>query len=454
MIDLTFFITIIIIFLGSLLGAWLRSRSRDACLAAFEDYHVTLEMDDGHRVWGRLDVLPTGLEFHYRSAIQDEKHLESSYLLYSSEYEHIQAIYRYGDNLDTHMQTRRAKEIQRSFHPNIFRRTARNLRNFINTASDSMSEVIGLAVGRARKPAGRFIDETSETHLRQIGSNVLGHVGQDADPLLERLIGQKIVFETIEDGVVHEHVGIFKNYTRDFYEIVDVQFPCREKITIEKQRSRRLAGLEIKVEKDKITVKNNCTSPVLLHSLKTETSEQLLDVVVDVDGDVAVFSEHPFTKATLNARIIRELDIILPRTRSVIRHRAEVKTKLSLTDIIFDVGVLLPLGDRQERIVAELRKKLAAHPNDAHAMATLGAQLMKLQQFDEAEELLAQAYALRYSLPDNGRGVELRLAELRRRQERKKQGSLASLAPAPPTAPSDEINLDVSAPSTKSLQEP
>lgn len=443
MIDWTFIITIVVIFFGSLLGAWLRSRQRDPCLADFDDYHITLEMDSGQRIWGKLDVLPTGLEFHYRSAIQDEKHLESSYLLYSSEFEHIQAIYRYGDDLDPERQARRAKEIQRSFHPNVFRKTGRSLKNFINAASESLSEMIGLVIGRARKPAGKFIDETSETHLKQIGSNVLGHVGQDTDPLFERLIGQKIVFETIEKGVVHEHVGIFKDYTRDFYEILDVQFPSREKITIEKQQPKQLAGLNIRAENDTVIVKSACESPVLLLSLKTGEQEQMLDIVVDSGGEVTIYSEFEFTKAILNARIVRELDMILPRTRAVIRHRAEIETKLRLTDVIFDVGVLLPLGDRQERITIDLRKKLAENPNDACTMALLGTQLMKLQQLDEAEKLLTRAYAMRYSLPDNGRGVELRLRELQRRREHQMQLLPPSPSPLPDAPLTEDISIDV-----------
>ncbi len=416
MIDWSFIITICVIFGASLLGAWLRSRRRDACLVSFNGFHVTLETIDSRRVWGVLEVLPTGLELHYRSAVQDEQHLESSYILYGNEFEQIQTIFRYADDLSPEKQKQRTKAIKRSFHPGPIRKLERKTRNFISAASASLSDILGMALGRARKPAGRFIDETSETHLKQLGDSVIGHVGQQADPLLERLVGTKIVFETIEDGVIHEHVGIFKEYTRDFYEILDVQFPCQEAIPVAQQNTEILAGMEVSANDDVVIITNRSNSPVMLLSLQTSQQEQLLDVVVDPKGEITIYPEFEFTRAVLHARVIRALDIVVPRTRSIIRHRAEVNAKTKLTDLIFDMGMRLPLSNGQQRKEKELRKKLQANPLDACTMSILGGLLLQRQALDEAEELLSQAYAMRFSLPDNGRRVAMHLQELQRRR--------------------------------------
>ena len=416
MIDWSFIITVTVIFSASLLGAWLRSRRRDACLVSFSGFHVTLETVDGRRVWGVMDVLPTGLELRYRSAVQDEQHLESSYILYGHEFERIQTIFRYADDLSPEKQKQRAQAIKRSFHPGPIRKLSRKTRDFISTASASMNDILSMAIGRARKPAGRFIDENSEAHLKQLGDSVIGHVGLQADPLLERLVGTKIVFETIEEGVIHEHVGIFKEYTRDFYEILDVQFPCQEAIPVAQQNTERLAGLEVSANNDVVIITNCSNSPVMLLSLQAHNQEQLLDVVVDPEGEITIYPEFEFTQAILHARVIRELDILVPRTRAIIRHRAEVKAKTKLTDIIFDMGMRLPLNNGQQRKEKELYRKLQENPLDACTMSILGGLLLQRQALDEAEELLTQAYAMRFSLPDNGRRVAMHLQELQRRR--------------------------------------
>ena len=177
-----------------------------------------------------------------------------------------------------------------------------------------------------------------------------------------------------------------------------------------------LAGLEISADNDVVRIKNNSAAPVMLLALKTRHQEQLLDVVVDPDGEVNIYPQFEFTQAILHARVIRELDILIPRTRAIIRHRAEVKTTAKLTDIIFDMGMRLPLSNGQQWKEKELHKKLQENPLDACTMSVLGGLLLQRQALDEAEELLSQAYAMRFSLPDNGRRVAMHLQELQRRR--------------------------------------
>ncbi|NOX61230.1 MAG: hypothetical protein GXP42_04690 [Chloroflexi bacterium] len=432
-IDWSFIITIAVILLASLLGAWLRARRRDDCLVSFEGFHVTLALVDGRRIWGVMDVLPTGLELHYRNAVQDDHHLESSYLLYSNEFEQIEAIFRYADDLLPEKQREREKAIQQAFHPNPTQKLKRKTRNFISAASASLNEIFGMTLSRARKPAGQLIDASGETHLKKLGQEVIGQAGLQTDPLLERLIGVKIVFETVEDGVIHEHVGILKEYTSNFYEILDVQFPQPETIPVIQQETQSLAGLEVSAKEHAISIKNGGHSPVLLQSLSSDKDEQYLDVLVDPGGELTIHVEFEFTEATLHARVIRALDMIVPRTRAVIRHRAEVREENAITEIVFDMGVRLVRSKHQQRQEKKLRKRLQENPNDALALANLGALLLQEQALDEAEEMLTRAYAMRFSLPDNGRSVEIHLRELRRRRQRQSP----DLQAPPPTSPTE-----------------
>ena len=99
LIDASLLFTIGLVFLVTLVGSYLRSRRKDLCLASFEDFHVTLERTDDKVIWGKLEIESTGLELLYQDDVQDQAHIESSYILYANEYENIQAIYRYADQL-------------------------------------------------------------------------------------------------------------------------------------------------------------------------------------------------------------------------------------------------------------------------------------------------------------------------------------------------------------------
>lgn len=415
--DVTLLATIGLIFFVSLLGAYIRARRRDPCLKSFVGYHVTLEQSDGHILWGTLELEATGLELRYKSSVHDAEHVESSYIFYAEEFGNIQAIYRYADELTEEHKRKRVKDLRRSFHPGIGRRVVRNTRNFISLASESLSQVIGVIVGGLRGPsAGRYITDTSEEHLQSLGTTFISHVGNGYDPLLENYIGQKMVFELVEGDEVHEHVGIFKQYSADFIEILDVQFPQPQVLPLSQEGA--LATKSVRVERSQSTVRviNNSHQPVLVHSLSAGEGEELLNVVVDSGETVEVHPQTADEQATLNLRVVRDLDMIVPRTRCLTRHRAEFYQPTLLPSIIFDLGVMLSGKSKAEIQEQQLRDQLAHNPNSVLAMVNLGAILMQKKQFVEAERLLRQAWKMRYSLPDNGRRTHMLLEEVQRHQ--------------------------------------
>ncbi|UCH12491.1 MAG: hypothetical protein JSW18_00655, partial [Candidatus Omnitrophota bacterium] len=58
----TFLITLVFIALCTIIGAFVKGRSKDRCLVDFKNSPVTLELKDGKSVWGRLNVEHTGIE--------------------------------------------------------------------------------------------------------------------------------------------------------------------------------------------------------------------------------------------------------------------------------------------------------------------------------------------------------------------------------------------------------
>ncbi|MBX7236946.1 MAG: hypothetical protein K1X65_21370 [Caldilineales bacterium] len=416
LIDWSLVITIAFVFLVTLAGAWLRSRRRDPCLVAFEGYHVTLEEASGKLIWGALRVKPTGLELLYRQAVEDEGHIEASYLLYSGEYQQIQAIYRYADALDAEAGKRRTKDLQRWFHPGPLRYLLRKLRAFITTASESLNEVIGLLLGRARKqPAGAMLTDTSAAYIKKFGGDLIGQASGANDPMLEQFIGHRVVVEIGEDNESHEHVGILKNYSPDFLELLDVQFPFKQSVPIEPQATVHTDRITAVAHEGQITVNNHCNYPVLVQSLLAGgATSAVYNVIVDSGEMVNLPVEGEIKAAELHLQVIRELDMIVPRSRCIVRHRAAPLDDSRLPDIVFDLGVMLRAGDREEAREKRLREQLDHDPNNALAAANLGAMLIQRQEFGEAEYWLQQALELRGSLPDRGRRAEMQMRELKR----------------------------------------
>lgn len=441
--DVTLLATIGLVFFATLLGAYIRAQRRDPCLKSFIDYVVTVECAENKVIWGKLELASTGIELRYTDDVHDDNHVESSYVLYTQEFGAIHAIYRYIDELDAKTRVRRRKDLDRSLHPRFLRRVARQIRNFISLASESLSEVIGLIIGGLRKPAGRYITEQSEVRLRELGTTFIGSVGSGYDPMLERFIGQKMVFEIMEDDEVHEHVGIFKQYSPDFFEILDIQMPQKQMLAIEREQAIVAEQIKVSYSSGRVMVDNRSVQMVLLKSITYDDSEEPVNAMIDSGEHIYLDVDSEAESAVLTFRILREVDMIVPRTRCVVRHRADYYRPEVMPSIIFDLGVKLRGASKVDVQEERLRKQLDKNPLSVFAMANLGALLAQKQQFDEAEPLLRKAWELRNSLPDNGRRTRQLLQEIQRKRMATPQSrdALRTTLPAPVPAANETATL-------------
>jgi hypothetical protein len=427
--DVTLLATGALIILITMLGAYLRSRQRDPCLKAFEHYHVTLERTDGKVIWGEMELEATGFELLYRDSVQDSNHVESSYVVYGHEFGEIQALYRYVDDLSPEELAQRKQDLERYFHPRPMERLVRSTKHFFAMAGDSLTEVLGMVMGRLRKPAGRYIGEVSDDQVKRFSTAVVGSVGAVYDPLLERFVGNKVVVELLEGDVSHEHVAVFKNYSPDFFELLDVQYPQPRALHLDGETDHTVGkGVTARREGDTLHVTNNSTQPVLIMSLRVsdadDAEEEMLNVVVDGGETVELHPEHCTDESSLIVRVVRELDMIVPRTRCVIRHRADRYEPTVIPEIIFDLGVILRGDSRLEAKEMRLRRQLEELPHSAILASNLGTVLMQQRKYAEAQKFLQRAYDARYSLPDNGRRAQMLLNELHRRNSKSPQQSI------------------------------
>ena len=222
----TFTITVIFIAASTMLAAFIRRRQRDKCLRDFEGELVTLEDVSGKLIWGRLEVENTGIEMVYTEIHEDsDGHNEKSFLMYKNEFDQIQAFARFHDDLSDTEKKKRLKQLKRTYHPGILRRSKRKIINSFKTIRDSIIEVVNLIVARAQTatPAGDVI-KSQDKYVNKMKSEMFGAVGTSYEPLLEKHIGNRMVLEILKGENVVEYSGVLKDYTSTFIEIMDVQY--------------------------------------------------------------------------------------------------------------------------------------------------------------------------------------------------------------------------------------
>ena len=414
MIDTSLIITLGLIFAMTLVGAYMRSTIRDRCLKSFEDFQATLEMANGKTIWGILHVSSSGVELQYPDTVQDEEHLESSYILYSSEYQSVQAFYRYAHQLDEEMRARRQESIERAFHPRPMRRLYRKFRNFLLTATSSLNDMMNLVIGRAKVASG------GQGAISRLSGEMLGLVGVEFDAILEKFVGHRVVMELIEDGVLHEHVGIFQDYSLQFLLLLDVRYPKKEIVKVKSSGSTMKSNVSVVESEGALKITNLCEFPVLLHSLTAGQDEQPINAVIGGEESAVIYPKVSLDDAQLSFRTVHEVDMIVPRSRAMIRHRAERfkedSMKEIMYDVIFDVGVVFSEDRKLKAQEERLRAMLELDPEDALAAANLGSVLVKQGEYTEAAKWLAVALASDYLLPDGGRRARMELREMERKQ--------------------------------------
>jgi small nuclear ribonucleoprotein (snRNP)-like protein len=223
----TFAITIIFIVVSTVVGAFIKGRTRDRCLKGFSGYPVTIERKNGKCAWGKLHVENSGLELSYAAPHIDAKddHVETSYVLYKSEYGDIRALVRYVDDLDAKLQDSRLQDFKKSRNPGWWSLLARRVRNVFGTVRDSIIEVANLFVGRAKAamPAGKVL-EGQDKYTSALQQQAITTIGTSYEPILERYIGRKVVLALAEGEEKEEYSGILKDYTTEFITILDTEY--------------------------------------------------------------------------------------------------------------------------------------------------------------------------------------------------------------------------------------
>lgn len=225
MVGWTWTLTFLFIIGSVLVGLFVSGRSRDKCLKDFNGQNITLIDKEGAKVTGMLDLESTGMEVAFaKLAKVPEGQEETSYILYKNEYPNISMVIRYLSDLDEENRLWREKDLRRTYHPNCVRRYKRKFRNVANTFKDSLLEMVNLVVGQVKKSSGAgVVLSGQDKYVGKIKKDVVGYLGASFDPLLEAHIGHKVIVEAIaKEAQKARYVGILKEYTSEFLEVMDV----------------------------------------------------------------------------------------------------------------------------------------------------------------------------------------------------------------------------------------
>ena len=413
--DSTLVLTALLLLGGALVSGYLRGRVRDRVLEDFAGYHVTLERTDGRLIWGQMSLHTTGMELVYRSDVQDEHHVETSYILYRDEYPKIQAIYRYCDQMRGREWEQRQRELERSYHPGFGPRLARRLRNTGSKIVDSMGQAIGILVGQVQARGRHGITSSGEEYYAELSRSIVGYVGTSYDPLLERYVGTRVVVEVTEGDVVYEHVGILKDYTADFFEILDVHYPNQSAVQLRGEVDCSEDGyICVRRKGETLEVSNPGASSLFLQRLRVGDQVKPLQAVLDKDDSLELHlpdGTPQDAEIELGVKVIRHLDWVVPRAHALIRHKAERYDP----DQVFDIGFVLHL-DRTTGDEDRYLKSLQENPANAAYAVELGQLLFQRGAIDGAERWFQHALQYRQHLADGGKLAERQLAYLRRKR--------------------------------------
>lgn len=338
--------TLTMIFLAAVIGLVIRYRSRDKCLGSLEKDFVVLEWPGGKQAWGVLGVFHNAIELVYPTPHPNPAggHDRTSFILYKPQYPEVYAFKRYHDELSDEAKAKRKKEIDRTYHPNLFRRMRRRIRNLFNLLRDALAQSLGAFIGSAKKSTQSVLLQSQDARLTETAKTLIMASPDAYEPILEQYIGRKVVVEVTHDGVVTEYCGILKEYSEGFLSVLDVSLDEESLFDLaEPERLRIHHDLDFEVRETgssaegcadfTVRIVNRGGSPVTVVRAEGDGQVRTYDrhlppgeeITIDLPHTLLLEAAGEVSQPRLNLVIRgpRSVDLVVHRTRSTIRHGAE-----------------------------------------------------------------------------------------------------------------------------------
>jgi len=193
-----------------------------------------------------------------------------------------------------------------------------------------------------------------------------------------------------------------------------LQYPKEAILSVDQEEEdRQEQNMRIVRHGDSLHVTNTGETSLLIERLRVGDQVKTLNAVLDKDDQLELHTPRGAGETTviIDARVIRQLDWILPRAHALIRHKAERYDP----DYVFDIGRRLVgdrLTDEEERYLEVLRET----PEDASSALELGQLLFQRGRLADAERWFMQALKNSQHLPDGGKLAARQLRYIAQKQ--------------------------------------
>lgn len=331
-------LTILSLLVVATIIALVRVHRRDRCLKGLDDFHITLAEQGGDLTWGRADMYSTGLEVHYRTPVTArEGHLERSFLFYKDQYSAMEALYRCPKGLSEEARSRREDLIERTANPGPVGRFGL-LRTWISMIRDALVQAVGLFIGLAKTHApGSAVIGSQEKNVTALSSEVIGHVGNAFDPLLERHLFTQVVVEVTSNDTTRSYCGWLQNYTADFLLVLDA-FANTSDTPPQPVRpyapgTYALPGVSVTMSDDgRLHVRNDSTRVYYVARVTPATDDDPdpdaahpIDAVLPPAFEADVQLPEPLASAPVHVWVgtTDRVDMVVPRRHALVRHAAD-----------------------------------------------------------------------------------------------------------------------------------
>jgi hypothetical protein len=308
-------LTILAIFITAIIVALLNAWSRDKCLRLMHDYHVTLLSTTGIPTWGDLVVYSRGIELRFDAPYVTRRGtVKSSSLVYDDEMSDCLALCRISTALTKNESRSRARQVTRTFRPNLLALSLRTMRNIANTLRDATLKALSVLLGQFAKSKPALAGGKSE--VEQLGKSLLGTVEHAYEPILERHIGRPVILKltnaTNNDLPPIELPGYLVDYTDKYVAVFNVEHTSEEALELQIEGPMERAGCRVTLNDDSVSITATGSDVLVVRQAVLGQREYDLDVVL-LPGCQLQLPCDCEDRVALNVERAKRIDVVCPR---------------------------------------------------------------------------------------------------------------------------------------------
>lgn len=279
--DSIFLLTIGFIFLGALFSNVMKWRNKDRVLKDLQGFHITVELLDGKKIWGKTNIYTNGLElFFSRSTTNSSGNFINSYIFFRDDIDKILTIYRNHGELSKENQKIRQKEINTVSNPSFTYIIKRKSRIFFNMFNDAIGEALNVFLSRMKGTGSSNILATQSDYLKKMGTTALSAAGNSHDQILERYINKRVVVNVEVEQTSIQYCGFLKEYSSAWLSILDCKVTHVHQIDLDD-----LVRLSLQRDIDFTYYLYEDNGALLLDIVLTYFGPEVLKIIAVIGGD-------------------------------------------------------------------------------------------------------------------------------------------------------------------------